>query len=137
MAARVVKSIGLAAGAFAVVAALSLTSAGATSTKTVRIVSHISIRSHGLRFSGRTTSPNAGCYTDRSVTLYRTNGDVLGSNRTNQRGHWQIQAQGSAGITMGHFYARVHRLSRESHDPWAHTTFVCEPAKSKTIPYQQ
>ena len=124
----------LGVAAFAVMAALSLTSAGATSAKAVRSASHISIRSHGLRFSGRVTSPSVGCLSERSVTLYRTNGDVLGSTRTDQRGHWHIQAQGSAGITMGQFYAKVHQLTRESHNPRLHTSFVCEPAMSKAVP---
>ncbi len=135
--ARVVKAIGLGAATFAVMAALSLTSAGATSAKAVRSASHILIRSHGLRFSGRVTSPSVGCLSERGVTLYRTNGDVLGFTRTDQRGHWHIRAQGSAGITMGQFYAKVHRLTRESHDPRVHTSFACEPAKSRMIAYHQ
>jgi hypothetical protein len=67
----------------------------------------------------------------RRVTLYRTNGDVLGHARTNPRGHWKITASGSAGITMGHFFAKVKRTSQGT----AGTIYVCKGARSRTIPY--
>jgi hypothetical protein len=67
----------------------------------------------------------------RRVTLYRTNGDVLGRTHTGRHGHWKITASGSAGITMGHFYAKV---KRESQGP-AGTIFVCRKARSRTIAY--
>ncbi len=83
-----------------VVAALvGVTSADATHV--VKIASHISIRSHGLKFTGKVRSPNAGCLPRRKVTLYRTNGNVLGSARTNSYGHWKVTVSGSAGHHPG------------------------------------
>jgi hypothetical protein len=104
----------------------------AAATRTVRIASHISIKSHGLRFSGKVTSSNAGCVSNRTVTLHRTNGNVLGSTKTSASGAWKITASGSAGITLGHFYATVKQRSEGT----AGTIYVCKAAKSKTIAYK-
>ena len=70
---------------------------------------------------------------DDGVTLYRTNGNVLGSTTTSSSGRWKITASGSAGITLGHFYAKVKRRSEGT----AGTTYVCKAAVSPTIPYHQ
>src|SRR5436309_12591609 len=86
--------------------------ASADASHVVKIASHISIRSHGLRFGGKVTSSNHACVLQRKVTLYRTNGDVLGHTHTNSHGHWSITASGSAGISQGHFYAKVKRESQ-------------------------
>ena len=104
--------------------------ASADASHVVRIASHISIRSHNLTFSGRVTSPNHACVPHRRVTLYRTNGDVLGHTHTNSHGHWRITASGSAGISLGHFYAKVKRTSQGA----AGTIYVCKGARSRTIP---
>ena len=133
MAARALRSIGLGAAAFAVMAALGLASAQATAQRTVRIPSHVRIAGNGLRFHGRVTSPNHACTESRKVTLYRTNGDVLGTTHTNNRGRWHIDVEGSAGISLGHFYAIVKRESQGT----AGTIYVCEAARSRTIPFQQ
>lgn len=117
----------LAAGA-AAAALLGVTNADASHV--VKIASHISIHSHGLTFSGRVSSPNHACVEMRKVTLYRTNGLVLGHTHTNSHGHWKITASGSAGISLGHFYAKVKRESQGA----AGTIYVCKPAKSRTIP---
>jgi hypothetical protein len=105
----------------------------ADATRTVRIASHISIRGHLLTFSGKVTSPNTACQSGRHVTLYRTNGNVLGSTTTSASGHWQITASGSAGISLGHFYAKVKRRSEGT----AGTIYVCKGAVSRTIPFHQ
>jgi hypothetical protein len=128
---RVVKPMALAASVLAVTATVGLTAAGATNV--VQIASHVSIKSTGLTFSGKVTSPNAACVTGRKVTLYRTNGNVLGSTTTSSSGRWKITASGSAGITLGHFYAKVKRRSEGT----AGTTYVCKAAVSPTIPYHQ
>ncbi len=109
-----------------------LTVASADATRVVRISSHISIHSEGLTFSGRVTSPNHACVPMRKVTLYRTNGNVLGHTHTNAQGHWKITASGSAGISLGHFYAKVKRISQGA----AGTIYVCRAARSRTIGYQ-
>lgn len=101
----------------------------AYATRTVKIRSHVSIHSHGLTFSGRVTSPNGGCVPHRRVTLHRTNGNVLGSTFTNSSGRWKITASGSAGISLGHFYATVKRFSSGA----AGTIYVCKSARSRTI----
>ena len=125
------KVLGLAVATLTAVSLLSLATADAT--RIVRIASHISIKSNGLTFSGKVTSVNPGCLPGRKVTLYRTNGNVLGSTHTNLHGHWKITAQGSAGITLGHFFAKVKRRSEGT----AGTIFVCKAATSRTIPFHQ
>jgi hypothetical protein len=119
----------LAVSALAVAVALGLATAQAT--RIVRIASHISIKSTRLTFSGKVTSPNGACVSRRRVTLYRTNGNVLGSTKTGRHGGWKITASGSAGITLGHFFAKVKRRSEGT----AGTIFVCKGAVSRTIPY--
>lgn len=133
MTARAFKSIGLTTAALVLVVALGLASAQAAGRRTVRIPSHIRIAGNGLRFHGRVTSPNHACVESRTVTLYRTNGDVLGTTHTNNRGRWHIEAEGSAGISQGHFYAIVKRESQGT----AGTIYVCKAARSRTIPFHQ
>lgn len=128
MAGRAMRLIGLVACALAVASAAGLTAAEAT--RTVMITLHISIKSKGLAFSGKVTAGNAACVSDRKVTLYRTNSNVLGSVTTGSSGKWKITAQGSAGISLGHFYAKVKQRSEDT----AGTMYVCKAAKSATIP---
>ena len=104
----------------------------AEATRTVRIASQITIKSNSLTFSGRVTSGNAACKTARKVTLYRTASLLLGSTTTNSSGHWKITVSGSAGITLGHFYAKVAKRSEGT----AGTIYVCKAARSKTIRYR-
>jgi hypothetical protein len=104
----------------------------AEATRTVSIASHITIKGKGLTFSGRVSSTKAPCRGSRKVTLYRTPSLVLGSTTTNSSGHWKITASGSAGITLGHFYARVQKRSEGT----AGTIYVCKAAKSKTVPFK-
>jgi hypothetical protein len=115
----------------AAVSALTLV-AGVTvafATRTVTIASHISIKSQGLIFSGRVTAKNAACDSGRKVTLYRTSSLKLGSATTSSSGHWKITASGSAGISLGHFYAKVTKRSEGT----AGTIYVCKAARSATI----
>jgi hypothetical protein len=67
-------------------------------------------------------------------TLYRTNGNVLGSTTTNAAGKWKITASGSAGITLGHFFAKV---KPRNVGPVGPSVVVCKGARSKTIPFHQ
>jgi len=105
----------------------------AFATRTVTIASHISIKSKGLTFSGGVTAKNAACDGGRKVTLYRTSALKLGSATTSSSGQWKITASGSAGISLGHFYARVSKRSEGT----AGTSYVCTAAKSKTIALHQ
>ncbi len=122
-----IRVLRLVAAGLAAAALVGVTSADATHV--VKIASQISIRSRNLTFSGKVTSPNHGCVPMRRVTLYRTNGNVLGHTDTNRHGHWKITASGSAGISLGRFYAKVKRTSQGA----AGTIYVCKPARSKTI----
>ena len=108
-----------------------LSSAGAT--RTVTISSHITIKGKGLTFSGNVTSSKAACKAGRKVTLYRKGSLVLGSTTTNSSGHWKITVSaGSAGITLGHFYAKAKKRSEGT----AGTIYVCKAATSPTVPYR-
>jgi hypothetical protein len=109
--------------------ALALGLTGAEATRTVRIASHITIKSKSLTFSGNVTSPNAACKRLRKVTLYRASALALGTTTTGPSGHWTITASGSAGISLGRFYAKVATRSEGT----AGTIYVCKAARSKTI----
>ena len=104
----------------------------AEATRSVRIGSHVTIKSNGLTFSGKVTSSNSACKVARKVTLYRTTALKLGSTTTSASGRWKITVSGSAGITLGHFYAKVAKRSEGA----AGTIYVCKAARSKTIRYR-
>jgi hypothetical protein len=117
----------------AVLTACSLCAAGPTAlaTRSVKIASHVSIKGKGLTFTGGVTSPNRACKRARKVLLYRTPALALGSATTNAAGHWKITVSGSAGITLGHFYAKLRARSEGT----AGTIYRCSGAASKTIAY--
>jgi hypothetical protein len=104
----------------------------AQATRTVTIASHITIKSKALTFSGSVTSSNPACRSPRKVTLYRKQSQVLGSTTTSSSGSWKITVSGSAGITLGHFYAKAKKRSEGT----AGTIYVCKATTSKTIPYK-
>jgi hypothetical protein len=130
MRSRTLKVAAIATSASALALVSGLTTAEAT--RTVKIASHITIKSNGLKFSGSVTSSNAACKSGRKVTLYRKPSQVLGSTTTNSSGRWKITASGSAGITLGRFYATVKTRSEGT----AGTIYVCKAATSNTIPYK-
>jgi hypothetical protein len=85
-------------------------------------------------FSGKVKSGNPICRIRRKVTLYRTKSLKLGSwTTTTAAGAWQITASGFAGISLGHFYAKVAKHSVR----YRGTNYVCKAATSKTIPFTQ
>jgi hypothetical protein len=129
--ARVIRVAALLASALAVALAGVLGTAAAV--RTVRIATHVTIKSDGLTFSGRVTSSNAACQGQRRVTLYREPSQALASTTTRASGRWKITASGSAGISLGRFYARVAQRS----DGTAGTIYVCGTAKSATIAFSQ
>jgi hypothetical protein len=102
----------------------------AYATRTVKLASHISIKSHhNTTFTGRVTSSNPGCEDARKVTLYTTTKLKLGSAKTNKHGRWKIKASGFAGISLHHFFAKVAKVSSGA----AGTIYVCKAATSKRI----
>ena len=106
----------------------------AYATRTVKLASHISIKSdHNTTFTGRVTSSNAACEDARKVTLYTTTKLKLGTAKTNKHGDWKITPSGGgfAGISLHHFFAKVAKLSSGT----AGTIYVCKAATSKTIPF--
>jgi hypothetical protein len=104
----------------------------AYATRTVKLASHISIKSHhDTTFTGRVTSSNPGCEDARKVTLYTTTKLKLGTATTSIHGNWKITASGFAGISLHHFFARVAKSSNGA----AGTIYVCKAATSKTIPF--
>jgi hypothetical protein len=126
---RILTVAALAGGASTLALAGGLTSADAT--RTVTIASHISIKSSGAGFAGKVSASNSACDGARKVTLYRTPSLVLGSTTTSASGSWKIAVQGSAGISLGHFYAKAKRLSQGA----AGTIYICSAAKSPTVPF--
>jgi hypothetical protein len=119
-----------AASVLCVAAILGAGAAIASATVTVRIASKVSIfRGSGLTFKGRVTSTNPGCEASRKVTLFRTNGLKLGTVTTGVHGRWKITPSGFAGISLGHYFAKVARRSEGT----AGTIYVCKGATSRTI----
>lgn len=119
----------LASLASALLLAGSLTPAAAT--RTVTVSSHITIKGKGLTFSGNVSASRAACKAGRKVALYRTGSLLLGSATTNSSGRWKITVSGSAGITLGHFYAKAKQRSEGT----AGTIYVCKAATSPTVPF--
>src|ERR1700683_39068 len=116
--------------ATAVAAALALGLSAAYATRTVRLASHISIKSSkGGTFSGKVTSSNAACDGGRKVTLYTTTSLKLASTTTGASGSWKITPSGFAGISLHHFFAKVAKRTEGT----AGTIYVCKAAKSKTV----
>lgn len=115
--------------------ALAIVLPAAYATRTVKIPSQISIHERELRFHGKVTATNSACEPDRRVTLYRrfSNGthQALGSTKTDQAGRWRVHISGSAGISMGRFFAKARRRSEGT----AGTIYVCQRARSKTISF--
>jgi len=119
---------------FALVAvALAGLAATATGTRVVKINSKVTIQSRSLVFHGKVRSPNAGCRGGRKVKLKRVvsggRDQVVGKDTTDNRGRWRITPQGSAGISLAHFYARVRRQSQGA----AGTIFVCRADRSRVV----
>jgi hypothetical protein len=94
----------------------------------VKLPTFITIHSKGLTFRGKVKTTDPSCILGRKVVLHRTNGNLLGTYTTGPSGTWKITASGSAGITLGSFYATVKQKN-------VGTVLVCKAAKSKTIPY--
>lgn len=123
----------------AALAALTVAAGPATATVTIKVPSTISIKSNGLHFSGKVgTAKNAKpCRDQRKVVLFKVVSggpdQALGSDVTGTSGAWSITPQGSAGITLAHFYAKAKKRS----DGAAGTIHVCQAAKSKTIGVSQ
>jgi hypothetical protein len=115
-------------------AALWVAGSSAWATNTINTPSKISIKSSGLDFSGKVTSNSyQPCQQFRKVKLFRVvsggQDQKVGSDTTNAKGKWAITPQGSAGISLAHFYAKVKKLSQGA----AGTIYVCGPARSATI----
>ena len=130
MRASPLKVAGLAALVAIAVVALASPAAG---TRVVKIRSKVTIQSRSLVFHGKVTSPNSGCREGRKVKLKRVvsggRDQVVGRDTSDSRGRWRITPQGSAGISLAHFYARVRRSSQGA----AGTIFVCRGDRSRTV----
>jgi hypothetical protein len=120
------RSNGAAIAATASALGLAVGLAGAQAA--VKLPTKITIKSQGLKFSGKVTATDPSCIFARKVVLHRTNGDLLGTYTTGPSGTWKITPTGSAGITLGHFYATVKQKK-------VGTLLICKSARSKTIPY--
>ena len=102
-------------------------------TRIVVFNSKVTIASHNLVFHGKVRSGNAGCRGQRVVKLKRVFGggpaQTVGSDTTDAHGRWRIVPQGSAGISMAHFYAHVRRSSEGT----AGTIYVCRGDSSRVV----
>ncbi|HEX8752962.1 MAG TPA: hypothetical protein VF731_06045 [Solirubrobacterales bacterium] len=117
-----------------IAAAVGLLAGAAGATRTIKVPSKVSIASNNLRFTGKVTSPTyTPCAQERKVILYKVVSggpdQAVGETRTNLKGKWSIVPQGSAGISLAHFYAKVHREPEGT----AGTIYVCQAAKSRVV----
>lgn len=115
-------------------AALTVVVATASATRTIRVASKVSIKSKSLDFSGRvTTSAYEPCEQQRKVVLFKVISggpdQAVGRTTTSNKGAWAITPQGSAGISLASFYAKVQPLSQGA----AGTIYVCKAGKSKVV----
>lgn len=122
----------VASGVVALMAAL--VAAPATATRTVKVTSSISISSKNLKFSGKVTAPGyEPCIQQRKVILYKVVSggpdQAVGETRTSLKGNWTITPQGSAGISLARFYAKVRSVSEGT----AGTIYVCKAARTRTV----
>jgi hypothetical protein len=113
---------------------VALVAAPATATRTIKVPSQISIAGKSLKFSGKVTAGKyEPCVQQRKVILYKvvTGGpdQAVGETSTSLKGNWTITPQGSAGISLARFYAKVRKVSEGT----AGTIYVCQAARSKTI----
>lgn len=113
---------------------VALVAAPATATRTIKVPSHISIKSKSLKFSGKITAGKyEPCVQMRKVVLYKVVSggpdQAVGETSSSLKGNWTITPQGSAGISLARFYAKVRKVSEGT----AGTIYVCQAARSKTI----
>lgn len=107
----------------------------AMATRTINVPSSVSIHSNGLHFSGKVGTAKNGkpCRDQRRVILFKVISggpdQKMGHDVTGVDGRWSVTPQGSAGITLAHFYAKAQKRS----DGAAGTIHVCLPAVSRTI----
>jgi hypothetical protein len=93
----------------------------------VKIDSRVKIKKTSPVFAGVVRSPNNACEINRKVKLYVVEADdVVGTDRTNARGHWKIEFQGEG---VAHYYAKVIRHGEGA----AGTTFICKRDKSPIV----
>jgi hypothetical protein len=115
--------------------AVAATIGTAVATRTINVPSSVSIHSNGLHFSGKVGTAKNGkpCRDQRRVILFKVISGgpdrKMGHDVTGVNGAWSVTPQGSAGITLAHFYAKAQKRS----DGAAGTIHVCLPAVSKTI----
>ena len=116
-------------------AALTMAAGSAAATVTVKVPTKITIKSEELEFSGKVTAKpgDKPCTQQRRVTLFKVVSggpdQAVGHDTTGNDARWEITPQGSAGITLAHFYAKAKKRS----DGAAGTIHVCLAAKSKVI----
>ena len=120
--------------ASAVVALMAALVAPAGATRTIKAPSQISIKSKDLKFTGKVTAPGyEPCTQQRKVILYKVvkggPDQAVGETRTSLKGTYSIVPQGSAGISLARFYAKVGKVSEGT----AGTIYVCQAARSKTV----
>lgn len=114
--------------------AVGLLAGAAGATRTVKVPTTVSIASKNLRFTGKVTSPTyTPCAQQRKVVLYKVVSggpdQAVGETGTDLKGKWNIIPQGSAGISLAHFYAKVHKEPEGT----AGTIYVCQAAKSRVV----
>ena len=116
-------------------AASALIGGTALASHTIKVPSKVSIKSgSGLRFSGKvTTGSYEPCQQQRRVILFKvvSNGpdEAVGRGTTSNKGAWTASPQGSAGISLARFYAKVKPLSQGA----AGTIYACQAGRSKIV----
>ena len=84
---------------------------------TVKVDSEVTIKEkESLKFTGKVKADNANCVEQREVVLKRVFKRRLErkgrKRRSEQRRKWKIIPEGSAGITMSSFFAKVKKVEQ-------------------------
>jgi hypothetical protein len=82
----------------------------------------------GDRFEGDVGSKKKKCRQDRKVTVKRVGGATVGSDRTNDQGHYRVQLSGDA--ASGDYFAKAKKKLIKKNKKHKH---VCKKATSPTI----
>ncbi|MBA3866809.1 MAG: hypothetical protein H0X42_10785 [Solirubrobacterales bacterium] len=115
--------------------ALAIVAGSAAATRTISVPAEVTIKSQSLKFSGKvsTAAVYEPCRQHRLITLFKVVGggpdQAVGHTTTSNKGAWTITPQGSAGISLASFYAKVEAVSEGT----AGTIYLCKAGRSKTI----
>jgi hypothetical protein len=113
-------------------ASCAAVAAGAAGAGTVPD-STVTINSNSLHFYGKVRSSEPECKAGRKVRLYLEStgaGQFRGKTKSSASGSWTIDAEGTAGATLGRYYVQVKSDAERADGGFR----SCRGTRSDTIP---